>query len=99
DLALLALGNLPEGSKAALRRHERHVRDKYRLRNFLDVKAERGLASAAAYALASQSNLIPIVRGVAADKLDALLRRAGIAAKQQVPPMRFLLPATSAATE
>ncbi|TIO96182.1 MAG: glycosyl transferase family A, partial [Mesorhizobium sp.] len=57
------------------------------------------LASAAAYALASQSNLIPIVRGVAADKLDALLRRAGIAAKQQVPPMRFLLPATSPATE
>lgn len=99
DLALLALGNLPEGSKAALRRHERHVRDKYRLRNFLDVKAERGLASAAAYAFASQSNLIPIVRGVAADKLDALFRRAGIAAKQQVPPMRFLMAATSAAKE
>jgi len=99
DLALLALGDLPEGSKAALRRHERHVRDKYRLRNFLDVKAERGLASAAAYAFASQSNLIPIVRGVAADKLEALFRRAGIAAKQQVPPMRFLMPATSAAKE
>ncbi|MDX8444401.1 glycosyltransferase family 2 protein [Mesorhizobium captivum] len=99
DLALLALGNLPEGSRAALRRHERHVRDKYRLRNFLDVKAERGLASAAAYAFASQSNLIPIVRGVAADKLDALFRRAGIAAKQQVPPMRFLMSATSAAKE
>ena len=99
DLALLALGDLPEGSKAALRRHERHVRDKYRLRNFLDVKAERGLASAAAYAFASQSNLIPIVRGVAADKLEALFRRAGIAAKQQVPPMRFLMPATSTAKE
>lgn len=99
DLALLALGNLPEASKAALRRHERHVRDKYRLRNFLDVKAERGLASAAAYAFASQSNLIPIVRGVAADKLDALFRRTGIAAKQQVPPMRFLMSATSAAKE
>ena len=99
DLALLALGNLPEGSKAALRRHERHVRDKYRLRNFLDVKAERGLASAAAYALASQSNLIPIVRGVAADKLDALFRRTGIAARRQVPPTRFLMPATRAAKE
>ncbi|TIL61875.1 MAG: glycosyl transferase family A, partial [Mesorhizobium sp.] len=58
DLALLAIDTLPETSKAALRKHERHVRDKYRLRNFLDVKAERGLASAAAYALASQSNLI-----------------------------------------
>ncbi|MDX8477187.1 glycosyltransferase family 2 protein [Mesorhizobium sp. VK24D] len=99
DLALLALKNLPEGSKAALRRHERHVRDKYRLRNFLDVKAERGLVSAAAYAFASQSNLIPIVRGVAADKLEALFRRAGIAAKQQVPTTRFLMSATSAAKE
>ncbi|WP_246672385.1 glycosyltransferase family 2 protein [Mesorhizobium sp. B3-1-6] len=99
DLALLALDNLPERSKAALRRHERHVRDKYRLRNFLDVKAERGLASAAAYAFASQSNLIPIVRGVATDKLDALFRRAGIAAKQQIPPTRFLMAATSAANE
>ncbi|TJW82699.1 MAG: glycosyl transferase family A, partial [Mesorhizobium sp.] len=54
---------------------------------------------AAAYAFANQSNLIPIVRGVAADKLDALFRRTGIAAKQQVPPMRFLMPATSAAKE
>ena len=99
DLALLAIRGLPERSKAALRRHERHVRDKYRLRNFLDVKAERGLASAAAYAFASQSNLIPIVRGVAADKIDALFSRTGIAAKQQVPPMRFLIAATSAAKE
>jgi succinoglycan biosynthesis protein ExoU len=99
DLALLKIAGLPERSKAALRRHERHVRDKYRLRNFLDVKAERGLAPAAAYAFASQSNLFPIVRGVAADKLDALFRRAGIAAKQQVPPMRFLMAANNAVNE
>ncbi|TIS91467.1 glycosyltransferase family 2 protein [Mesorhizobium sp.] len=96
DLALLAIDNLPEGSKAVLRRHERQVRDKYRLRNFLDVKAQRGLASAAAYALTSQSNLIPIVRGVAADKLDALFRRAGLGSKQQAPPIRFLMAGTSA---
>ncbi|TIP53600.1 MAG: glycosyl transferase family A, partial [Mesorhizobium sp.] len=44
-------------------------------------------------------NLIPIVRGVANDKLDALFRRTGIAARQQVPPMRFLMAASSAANE
>lgn len=100
DLALLKIDSLPETSKAVLRKHERHVRDKYRLRNFLDVKAERGLASAAAYALASQSNLIPIVRGVAADKLEALFRHAGLASKrQQVPPMRFLMAANAATAE
>jgi len=69
------------------------------LRNFLDVKAECGLASAAAYAFASQSNLIPIVRGVATDKLDALFRRTGIVARQQIPPTRFLMAATSVANE
>ncbi|MBZ9982106.1 MULTISPECIES: glycosyltransferase [unclassified Mesorhizobium] len=96
DLALLAIDSLPEGSKAVLRRHERHVRDKYRLRNFLDVKAERGLASAAAYAFASQSNLVPIVQGVASDKLEALFRRVGLASRRQhVPPMRFLMAGTS----
>jgi succinoglycan biosynthesis protein ExoU len=100
DLALLAIESLPEGSRAALRRHERHVRDKYRLRNFLDVKAQRGLASAAAYALASQSNLLPIVRGVAGDKLDALFRHAGLASnRQHVPAMRFLMAGTSPAGE
>ncbi|MER8763323.1 glycosyltransferase family 2 protein [Mesorhizobium sp. M0968] len=100
DLALLAIDSLPEASKAALRRHERHIRDKYRLRKFLDVKAERGLAPAAAYALAGSSNLTAVVRGVASDKLDALFRRAGLAAKRQhVPPLRFLMAGTSTANE
>ncbi|QPC89323.1 glycosyltransferase family 2 protein [Mesorhizobium sp. INR15] len=93
DLALLALDSLPERSKAVLRRHERHVRDKYRLRNFLDVKAERGLASAAAYAFASQSNLVPILQGVASDKLEALFRHAGFAPRR-APPLRFLMDGT-----
>ncbi|MBZ9739621.1 MULTISPECIES: glycosyltransferase family 2 protein [unclassified Mesorhizobium] len=96
DLALLAIDSLPEGSKAVLRRHERHVRDKYRLRNFLDVKAERGLASAAAYAFASQSNLVPIVQGVASDKIEALLRSVGLVSRNKhVPPLRFLMAGTS----
>ncbi|TGS82717.1 glycosyl transferase family A, partial [Mesorhizobium sp. M2D.F.Ca.ET.178.01.1.1] len=81
---------------AVLRRHERHVRDKYRLRNFLDVKAERGLASAAAYAFASQSNFFPIVQGVAADKLEALFRSVGLVSRNKhVPPLRFLMAGTS----
>ncbi|RUW62614.1 glycosyltransferase [Mesorhizobium sp. M7A.F.Ca.US.008.03.1.1] len=100
DLALLSIDSLPEGSKAVLRRHERHVRDKYRLRNFLDVKAERGLASAAAYAFASLSNLLPIVQGVAFDKLEALFRRVGLVSSQKpVPPLRFLMAGTSMGKE
>lgn len=92
DLALLAIDSLPEGSRAVLRRHERHVRDKYRLRNFLDLKAERGMAAAGAYALSSPSNLIPIARGLAADKLEALFRRIGFVSRDRhVPPLRFLM--------
>ncbi|MBZ9676462.1 glycosyltransferase family 2 protein [Mesorhizobium sp. ES1-1] len=92
DLALLSIDRLPEASRAVLRRHERHVRDKYRLRNFLDVKAESGLAAAGAYALSSRSNLMPILRGLAADKLDGLSRRVGlVSSNRQVPPLRFLM--------
>lgn len=96
DLALMALDGASEGSKAALKRHERHMRDKYRLRHFLDIKAERGLSPAAAYAFASPSNFVPIIMGVACDKLQALSRHAGLVSTRRQAPMRFLMAATSA---
>ncbi|MGC4025513.1 MAG: glycosyltransferase family 2 protein [Mesorhizobium sp.] len=96
DLGLLEIDNLPHIWRTALRRHERHVRNRYRLRNFLDVKAEHGLATAARYAL-DGPNLIPIVRGVAFDKLTALLRLTGITSLKEMPPMRFLMSGTTEA--
>jgi succinoglycan biosynthesis protein ExoU len=93
DGALLRIGGLPESVAAALRRHERHVRDRYRLRRFLDRKAEAGMASALAFAFSSAGNPLPIARGVAADKARALHRRVVPAfALSDQPPVRFLMP-------
>jgi succinoglycan biosynthesis protein ExoU len=93
DRALLRMEGLPEEAAAALKRHEGHVRDKYRLRRFLDRKAEAGVASALAYALSNPANPLPIARGVAADKASALHRRVAPAfAKADQPPIRFLMP-------
>ena len=72
DLDLLALAGLTTGQRRVLRRHERHVRDKYRLRHFLDLKAANGLSSAMAFAFASPANLAAVARGVAFDKLEPL---------------------------
>jgi succinoglycan biosynthesis protein ExoU len=94
DRALLRMHNLPETVVAALKRHERQVRDKYRLRRFLDRKAEAGMASALAFAFSRAGNPFTIARGVAADKARALGRSIiPDFAKSDQPPVRFLLPA------
>ena len=74
----------------ALRRHERHVRDRYELRHFLDAKSATGLWRAGLCALARPAALPAIVSGLAADKLrhregasNAGRREAGAAA---LPP-------------
>lgn len=75
DRALLASAGLPAEARERLRKHERHIRGRYELRRFLDVKAQGGLLSAAGHALARPTALPAIVGGVAADKLDAFKER------------------------
>jgi succinoglycan biosynthesis protein ExoU len=74
DLSLLALPGLPADALAQLRRHERHVRDKYRLRHFLDIKADAGLFAAAVHGLRHPGDLPAIVTGIVRDKLAGLRR-------------------------
>jgi succinoglycan biosynthesis protein ExoU len=95
DRAILATPGLPKDSAAALRRHERHIRGRYELRRFLDVKAEAGTWKAGLYALANPSAIPAIAGGVAADKLAAFeARRKPDTAKPAA--LRYLLPATVA---
>ena len=75
DLALLAISGLAPETRAVLRRHERHVRNKYRLRRFLDLKATSGPGDALAFGLASPANFLAVAQGVAMDKLEPLERR------------------------
>ncbi len=77
DAKLLEIGGLSASSRAALKRHWRHVHDKYLLRHFLDIKAERGLVAALMAMVERPSALLPVASGILADKYDALARRMG----------------------
>ncbi|HXV30442.1 MAG TPA: glycosyltransferase family 2 protein [Sinorhizobium sp.] len=74
DRAILAERSLSSDARAALARHERHVRGRYELRHFLDLKKEEGIARAFAYALTHPSALPAIAGGILIDK-TARLRR------------------------
>lgn len=74
DQAILAETPLDSNAKAALRRHERHVRDRYELRHFLDLKNSKGLAAALGYALCRPDALAAIFGGILADKTEHLRR-------------------------
>ena len=71
DRSILASPDLPPQAAQLLHRHERHVRGRYELRHFLDIKSNAGLWQAASYALTHPAALPAIVGGIAADKLEA----------------------------
>lgn len=86
DRLILTLPGLPAGARAQLRRHERHVRDKYRLRNFLDIKARGGIVDAALHGLRHPHELPAIVTGIARDKFGTQ-----IGPQPQTRAVRYLL--------
>jgi succinoglycan biosynthesis protein ExoU len=92
DRAILAVPGLPKEIAAALRRHERHIRGRYELRRFLDIKAETGIWRAGLYALANPLAFPAIAGGVAADKFDALKARRAPNGPEAAA-VRYLLPA------
>ncbi|OAP39921.1 glycosyl transferase family A [Sinorhizobium glycinis] len=74
DRAILAGTGLSGDVAAALRRHERHIRGRYELRHFLDLKNHEGFASAFAYALTHPAALPAIVGGIVGDKTERFRR-------------------------
>jgi succinoglycan biosynthesis protein ExoU len=93
DRAILESEHLDGEAQAAVRRHERHVRARYELRNFLDIKARSGLARAGIHGLTNPGALPAIVSGIAFDKYEALAARS--AQPDMVPAApRYLLAAT-----
>lgn len=99
DRHLLESQHFPPHDREVLERHEGHVRDKYRLRMFLDIKSEVGLVSALAFAGQSLDHALPVVRGVMADKADALRRLTRrFFTTDKTPSVRFLMPQIYAET-
>lgn len=94
DEALVQSPSLPPGARELFRRHARHIRARYELRRFLDVKAASGLRSAILEASARPMSLPSIAGGILADKAERLLRRRKKQPPAQGPPevQRCLLP-------
>jgi succinoglycan biosynthesis protein ExoU len=95
DRAILASSELPDRARQMLGQHERHIRARYELRHFLDVKNEAGIGRAGLYALTNPLALPAIVGGGMADKLAALKARRSTSPEPRRP--RYLLPARLAA--
>ncbi len=78
DRAILADSSLSREAIAVIRRHARHIRGKYELRRFLDIKNGSGPFAAIRYALVNPAALPAITGGILADKTERFRRPAGI---------------------
>ncbi|MGV1757167.1 glycosyltransferase family 2 protein [Rhizobium sp. A22-96] len=93
DRAILAKGGLSPADAAVIRRHERHIRDRYELRHFLDVKSQSGMAAAATYALRHPFAVPAIAGGILADKTERFRGGGAPIAHSGANGLRYLLQA------
>jgi succinoglycan biosynthesis protein ExoU len=99
DLRLLENETLDAVSRRALERHERDVRNRFRFRRFLDLKAEQGTGAALRYWLASPANALPIGSRLARARWRRLNQRVEGTARHSAPAPRFLMAGRLAETE
>ncbi|ACM30579.1 glycosyltransferase [Agrobacterium sp. SHOUNA12C] len=94
DRAILAAGGLSPTDAAVIRRHEQHIRGRYELRHFLDIKSKSGMGAAASYALGKPAAIPAIAGGIFADKTERF-RKGGSApiAHSGANGLRYLLQA------
>jgi succinoglycan biosynthesis protein ExoU len=93
DRALLKGFDLQPAASAAVRRHEQHVRGKYELRRFLDIKKQSGPVAAIAHVAAHPLAFPTIAAGILADKTERWRNPAGVAVTAQGDRLRYLLDA------
>lgn len=91
DEAILADPALSQAARVAIQRHRDHVRGKYELRAFLDVKSQAGKFAAIRHILARPLVLPAVATGIFLDKLD-LMRAKSSPAAVEPPRTRYLLP-------
>lgn len=89
DRAILASQQMSSSARNKLERHARHIRRRYELRHFLDLKARGGLVEAGFYGLTHPASLPAIVGGIVRDKLSAAI--AGQENTADPAPLRYLL--------
>lgn len=89
DQRILATYSLKPQEAALLREHERHIREKFELRDFLDVKAKTGMGGAMKHAMQRLPAAPMIAKGILLDKTARFRKKP-----QQVADIRYLLRAT-----
>ena len=95
DRAILQAGDLAPQAARLIRRHELHIRGRYELRHFLDLKNRQGAGAALRYALFHPAALPAIAGGILTDKAERFRRPPAQAATRHssAPELRYLLPA------
>ncbi len=93
DRALLTSSRLPPEAAEAVRRHERHVRGKYELRKFLDIKKQSGALAAIGYIATHPAAFQPVATGILLDKTERLRNPGGVSVTAQGNGLRYLLSA------
>lgn len=79
DRAILSQTDLPADARALISQHERHIRGRYELREFLDVKRQSGAKAALGYALGNPLAIPAIAGGIFADKTERFRKRSDVA--------------------
>lgn len=93
DLALIGSPSLPPDAAGPLKRHAGHIRARYELRRFLDIKAASSLRTALLDACRRPMSLPGIAGGILADKIEGLARRRERAPPASAGAGRYLLQA------
>jgi succinoglycan biosynthesis protein ExoU len=75
DRAILSQTGLSDQARALIGRHERHIRGRYELREFLDIKRQSGPKAALLYALGKPAAIPAIAGGILADKTERFRRQ------------------------
>jgi succinoglycan biosynthesis protein ExoU len=95
DQVVLKDKRLAPAARKSIREHEAHVRARYELRHFLDVKSQSGAGAAIAYVLGKPSALPAIAAGIFNDKTERFRGAGGQAgAHVGTAGLRYLLPAS-----
>lgn len=91
DNAILAQMELQPAERRIITAHRDHIRARYELRAFLDVKSQSGKGGAIRHMLARLDALPAVVRGIFFDKYDALRGNNGASAASLPTAPRYLL--------
>jgi succinoglycan biosynthesis protein ExoU len=97
DNAILSGDSLPAGARDVIARHRDHIRARYELRAFLDVKSQSGKGAAIRHIVSRPSAFPAVASGIFFDKYDALRRKNGSSAASLPITPRYLLAGIPAA--